>query len=529
MPKGTPSTQQSQKDDIQIATGRLIVHPPAHPLRLGEKNPIEITLKGPDVTCLMAMADTGETEGDEGCSQVQRRPDGTTYVDVIPKELGERELVFMVAFADHALENETIKATIAPPHPPQRLDIGMMSSGRSMEYLVVGESFRIWGEAEFQGIENPVLIPEKDLKYRVVQAHGMPAIRVDPSTGTVEAERVGDALIESAFAGTQQTTCVMVREHGDYTPGNCEELREGGNGILPTAQGADAPGADRNSKLPYVGCHPWGQCITYVTWVDCTYAKQIVCDDRRGRFIADERLEIVPPTHPLNVAELNAVTLKIHGAQVARVACDGNCRPITHSIQPDASVLPYQERPDGKIVVQIFPWKSGTVHYDLAVFFEDGGVARKSFDAEVGFGSEKPRGINLSCGSDSYPNPNLPVFLSLPEPGLPTFGSGSMLIDACYEGIKSFVELPPNLVTYRIFSDTEAAVISVDQTTGKLTPIRAGEALLEREFHGLKTDTCVVVLTGSDQTIDRSRTYCSALRDRYGVPPMLPGMINPHD
>lgn len=232
-PGNTPSTRQSQTNDIAIASGRMIVHPPAHPLLLGEKNLIEITLKGPDVLCLMPST----AADDEGCSPVQRRPDGKTYVDVVPTELGVMELDFMVVFADHALESETVQVTVVPPRPPLRLDVGeMMPNGKSMVYLTVGESVRIGGQAEFAGLPNPVPIPEKDLKYRVIQTKGMPAIQVDLSTGTLEAERVGDALIESSYAGTRQTTCVMVREHQGYTPGNCEELREGGDRILPTAR-----------------------------------------------------------------------------------------------------------------------------------------------------------------------------------------------------------------------------------------------------------------------------------------------------
>jgi len=527
MPNGTPSSSQNQIDDLQIASGRLLVHPPAHPLLLGEKNPIEITLKDPHVTCLMAIGGTFVGDGDNGCSQVQRHPDGTTYVEVVPTQLGEMELAFMVVFADHALENESIHIAVVPFGPPQRLDVGMMmNNGQSIKFLMVGESFRISGEAKFRGVDSPVTIPEKDLKYRVIQTKGIPAIRFDPSTGTLVAERVGDALIESSYAGTQQMTCVMVREHWGYTPGNCEELREGGNGILPTARGADAPGADANSRLPYVGCHPYGQCITYVTWVDCTYAKKIVCDDRRGRFIADDRLEIVPPTHPFNVAEFNTVTLKTHGAKVARVGCSQHCLPISNSSGTDVPTLGFQEQPDGNNVVQIFPWESGSVHYDLAVYFVDGGVARKTLDTNVGFGSKNPRGINLSCGSDSYPDPNLPIFLFLPDTKLQA--PATPWINACYEGVKSSVQLPTNLITSRILGDDENPVVTVNPTTGLLTPLRTGEALLEREFRGLKTNTCVVVLSPGERRKE-AQTYCHALRTRYGVPTELPVMINPHD
>jgi len=121
----------------------------------------------------------------------------------------------------------------------------------------------------------------------------------------------------------------------------------------------------------------------------------------------------------------------------------------------------------------------------------------------------------------------MPEYLSVPKPGQPVFSQSHFWIDACYQGIKSLVLLPPNLVTYRVLSESNESVVTVDSSTGRLTPLRPGTALLQREFHGLKTETCVIVLPPGDRPEDH-KTDCGALRAQYGLPPELPRMMNPH-
>jgi len=498
-----PKTSSPQhKPEPFLSEGRLVVHVPAQPLRLGEKNAIEITLKGPPIACLTFIQDSHSSDKDEGCAPVQRRQDGSTYVEVVPEVLGKTEIGFTVAFADDGFETEVLQATVVAPKPPLKLEVGMMLNGKSMDYLTVGEQKKFWVMADFAGLSAPLSIATDDVQYRLIQAK-KPVLHFDSSSGMFVAERIGDALLETSYAGTKQTTCVMVREHQGYTPGNCDELREGGNGVLPPGPDADAPAADWHSRLPYTAG-----------------------DIRTGRFLTDERLEIPPPEHPLNVAEFNAVTLKIRGAKVARVDCNHNCLPVNASTRfPET--LAFQEQQDGRVVVRIFPWEPGSVHYDFSVYFVDGGVAHKTLVADVGFGSKQPRGINLSCGSDSYGDPNMPEYLSVPKPGQPVFSQSHFWIDACYQGIKSLVLLPPNLVTYRVLSESNESVVTVDSSTGRLTPLHPGTALLQREFHGLKTETCVIVLPPGDRPEDH-KTDCGALRAQYGLPPELPRMMNPH-
>ena len=488
------------------------MHPPAQPLHLGEKNAIDITLKGPPVQCLTIFEDSERTDDDgEGCARVQHRQDGSAYVEVVPETVGETEIGFMIAFTDRSVESAVIHANVIATHPPVKLEVAMMLDGRSKEFLIVGEQKRFEVRADFAGLKLPLYVPTKEVQFRITQPK-KPVIHFDPATGMFVAERIGDALVESSYAGTKQTTCVMVREHEGFTPGNCEELREGGDGILPPGQDSDAPGADWHSRLPYTA----GKM----------YMGRFAQDQRMGRFLADERLEIVPPDHALKIAESNPITLKVRGANVARVECNHNCVPVPE--MKHRPTVDFKVQSNGSIVVSVFPWETGSLHYDFAVFFADGGVAHKTLITDVVFGTKQPRGINLSCGSDSYPDPNLPVILSVGRSNDPRYSPAGSWIDACYEGIRSAVLVPPNLITYRILGESKEPVMAVDTATGKLTALRPGTALLQREFQGMKTQTCLVVVAAPDEPRGHAQADCTALRTQYGLPPELPRMINPH-
>jgi hypothetical protein len=500
-----PANNQNVPPDILMVKGRLTIHVPKRALNLGVENEFEILLKGPELQSLTVVqsqtdpsgnpVDLGDNAGEE--VPLQRRPNGTAFVNIKPVTPGTIQFNFIATFIDGGYETETTTAKVVASRSPRKLEIDSMLFGdRSMQYLEVGQKKILWIKAYFEGLPQPLTIPAKDVQFKVSQTKGEPAIRFDPATGTINSLRLGHALIESTYAGTTETTCVLVKESEFFDRGNCEELRAGGDGVLPTARGADAPGAQENSKLPYTAT-----------------------DGRMGRFVADDRVEIVIPTHPFNIAEDNAITMKVRGSTVARVDCgagdrgcvprDGYQKPIPH--------FTFEQQQDGNVVVKVFPTQLDSVQFSFAVLFADGGVARKSLTVNVGFGTKQPRGINMPCGNDSYGNPNLPQYLIAPHAGQPGSVTRALWINACYEGIPSFVVLPPNLVSYRVLSEDDQPAIQVDTATGQITALRPGQALLESEFRGLRSRTCYVVAPSAEPNAG-DLSNCRNLREKYGAP-----------
>jgi hypothetical protein len=123
----------------------------------------------------------------------------------------------------------------------------------------------------------------------------------------------------------------------------------------------------------------------------------------------------------------------------------------------------------------------------------------------------------MPCGNDSYENPNLPQHLVAPNAGKPGSTTTDLWINACYDGIPSFVMLSPGVLTYRVLGEDDKPVIRVDSTTGQVTALAPGQALLEREFRGLKTDTCFVVAPNADPDAG-DLSNCRTLREKFDAP-----------
>jgi hypothetical protein len=242
-------------------------------------------------------------------------------------------------------------------------------------------------------------------------------------------------------------------------------------------------------------------------------------DGRKGRFVADDRIEIATPPHPLNIAEDNAIVMEVHGATVARVECDSWNTGCTRRDGYTKPPLPFtfQQQGDGEVLLQVFPGTLGPAEFSFSVFFADGGVAHKTLSANVGFGTKQPRGINMPCENDGYGNPNLPQHLVAPNAGKPASATMDLWVHACFDGIPGFVVLPPRELTYRVLGENVKPAIQVDSTTGQVTALGPGQALLEREFRGLKTDTCFVVAPSSEPDAG-DLSNCRALRAKIGAP-----------
>ena len=374
---------------------------------------------------------------------------------------------------------------------PLRLEAGStMPHGGSFEYMTVGEQKALPLQVKLIGYQFAQGIEVKDVHFTVRQMSGAPAIRFNPATGTIESLRLGDALIESQYKYLHQTTCVMVREFEGYDHGNCDELRPGGDGVLAKEKGSDAPGAGWNSVLPYHAAD----------------------DLRMGRFVADDRVEIEAPAGPPTIAQDNAIRMKVSGSTVVRVECDAEGYPCVARDDYRKPVPPFtfEQQKDGEIGVRVFPTRLDAVKFSFTVLFADGGVAHRSLTTKADFGNTKPRGINMPCGNDSYPNPNLPHRLYAPYAGEAPTPTTDLWIDACFNGLAGFVVLPANLVTYRVVGGEGEPVIQVDATTGQVTALRTGQALLEREFRGLKSETCFVVVPPGQR--DKALSNCEELR-----------------
>jgi hypothetical protein len=79
-------------------------------------------------------------------------------------------------------------------------------------------------------------------------------------------------------------------------------------------------------------------------------------------------------------------------------------------------------------------------------------------------------------------------------------------VHARYQGVKDIIAIGLTFVTFKVRTVQNAPIINLDESTGLLTPIHVGHALVETKFGGLTNLSCVVVESKFDKNrYDRSQ------------------------
>jgi len=512
----SPQTAEAQRPtDMMMVKGRLHIETPSGPLRLGVANAIDLRVEGPALLRLSAE-ETHEdvmVQGGQEDLTLQKRPDGGTYVVVQPVAPGQAGLVFFAVFADGGYERDDVQVEVNPAGPPEKLEIagpGIIGNVIRLNLLPQSRKARVALRARYAGLAQPVIYQMSAAQTDVRFDPGEHAIRFDAATGTIEALRVGHALLTARLDGVAGSVCVAVEETQFYQQADCSELEPGGSGVPAIARGADAPGVLLGSRLPYTAN-----------------------DRRTGRFIADDRVTITPPAGGLELAKEAEFTLEVLGPAIARVECtqtgSGSCtrwmgeRPGMHP-EPD---VPWNLAADGRGTVSVFPSSlvgpsyKGSPEFSFLIYFVDGGVAAKTVTANVAIGSVPARPCPAG-GQDA----NEPIRLAAPENGAKTFPNDSPISDfACYDGIRGAVLVSPQFLKYAVESEGEQPVVQLDASTGKVTAVGPGEALVIEKAAGQQWAQCVIVAP-RHQSHDLSN--CRNLRRKYGAPlPPVEAQVEP--
>lgn len=182
-------------------------------------------------------------------------------------------------------------------------------------------------------------------------------------------------------------------------------------------------------------------------------------DNRTGRFLADDRVDIVTPNNALHIAQNNAVTLRVTGPAIARIDCHPTRRDIPCEAwkgQWSRQGMPWTQNADDTVSVNVFPMNFGKQEFTFFIRFEDGGVALKKMSAEVDAGDVRPTSIGQWCDRES-PEKDLPLRLVPPKNGTEDFrGKANLVPGVCYDGVRTGVSVPTTAVKYQVRSDGNA-------------------------------------------------------------------------
>jgi hypothetical protein len=218
--------------------------PSSQTLKLGEENEVSLEIHAPGLSKLEIRqvqyfpGATGKfrtphfPEGGWAILPVLHHSDGSAYVRVIPRVLGQVVLRITARFPDGGETNTEATITVGPPdNPPDKVIVGLFGAeDRSIPmrelYLkpypgtFVPAIQAVYGGERFE--INPAFV-----SFEIRSANDASIIKMDKSTGLIAPLQKGEALLETTFQGWSILTCILVED--EWTPGEstrprCESL-----------------------------------------------------------------------------------------------------------------------------------------------------------------------------------------------------------------------------------------------------------------------------------------------------------------
>jgi hypothetical protein len=207
-------------------------------------------------------------------------------------------------------------------------------------------------------------------------------------------------------------------------------------------------------------------------------------------FIASDRLQLLPIDHSLKVAEPNDIPVRISNANVKSIDVSwGIYRPGSKSPEyanvaksVEFSLLP------GTSIVHFTPSMIGKLRIGIIVNFLDGGFARRDEDVEAILPDRPPeKFIFQENGYRTTWNKNRTIAIV----------DSTVWLDmvAFYSGFDKPIHLPATDIAFNVLNYPGAEPLQLDTATGIIKPIAAGRALVQADFAGLTTFTCVIVFS----------------------------------
>jgi hypothetical protein len=320
-----------------------------------------------------------------------------------------------------------------------------------------------------------------------------PAIRVDvgPVFVQVFPLRPGQALLEREFRGLKSETCFVVAassEMGFSDLSNCRALRARYGAPLPerSPQGTTSPHA----------LSPYAEVRT-----DQMIESATLSPDVKDKFEANDRLQISTEGVSLPLGEPATLAVHLTGPEVLQTAVYQKVLQ-SYALEQPAPHEDYetdvrgkfgtiQTAPDGSAYMKLIARRLRKAEFRIEVLFADGGVATRTFEVPVRLSEHSP--VQLTNAVDgSRTNLQIPATtlrLSLAAPD----NVGRLYPVVRYRQDQGPFLLAPGDVKFKV-RQADKPVIRLDESTGEVTALRPGDALIEASFAGARSETCVEVM-----------------------------------
>jgi hypothetical protein len=202
-------------------------------------------------------------------------------------------------------------------------------------------------------------------------------------------------------------------------------------------------------------------------------------------------IDVVAPSQKLKLAEKNDIHLRVYESGLSSIGItqyQGDIKSSSFSEIPGSySQVPVTYQTDGSAVIQVTPLRLGDVWLVIRGGFPNGGLFVKRVMVEVELSSRQPQRLMVAGGSGLPGTTRISLYLHK-QPLKKV-----MQVFAFYDGIETPIAIDASAVVYKMRTNDDKPPVELDETTGLLTPIHVGHALVESSFARLKALTCVVV------------------------------------
>jgi len=241
--------------------------------------------------------------------------------------------------------------------------------------------------------------------------------------------------------------------------------------------------------------------------------KQEGADEKLARriFQAPGRVDFLPPSKPLKLAEENEVALQIHSTGLSKLEVQqvqysprdtGHRTPVL--LRRGWAMLPVFYHADGSAYVKVTPQALGQVVLKVVAEFPDGGETHAEGLISVGSPDRSPSKLFVGDPGMTRSIPMMNIYLK-PDPGylVPA-------VEAVYGDDGERYQINPAFVSFKIRTANNAPVIELDKATALIKPVQKGEAILETTFQGWSNPTCILVEEEFDPN-RRAKSHCESL------------------
>ena len=227
--------------------------------------------------------------------------------------------------------------------------------------------------------------------------------------------------------------------------------------------------------------------------------------DGHRTFQADERVTITGPDRPLLLGQCSEISLKLatKGLVSINVEQDIGDDPFDTIFGGIANV-PVLQHENGDYYIEVIPLRLGRSRLSLFGRFPDGGIFSKRLSILTEPPSQVPK--KLIVGSGTSPDRSTPKLRMHLDPPNTAF----LVPDATYEGLTQILRIDAHFAQFSIRASRNKPILRIDPATGRITPLAAGDAIVDTSYGGRTVPTCVVV-TPSPADSAKDHSFCSEL------------------